>query len=78
LSLLMKCNRIQPAASQPGQSLYSLATSPPVNADAAFGNPATFGMANDPMIEKAIGGVIVFGGGLALYARDGKVVSGLG
>jgi uncharacterized protein GlcG (DUF336 family) len=35
-------------------------------------------MANDPMIGKAIGGVIVFGGGLALYAQGGKVVGGLG
>ncbi|HET7348297.1 MAG TPA: hypothetical protein VFJ10_13270, partial [Acidobacteriaceae bacterium] len=54
------------AASQPGQSLYSLATSGPPNPQAAFGDPATFGTPNDPMIGKAVGGVIVFGGGLAL------------
>lgn len=66
------------AASQPGQSLYSLATSAPPNPNAAFGNPATFGTPNDPMVGKAVGGIIVFGGGLPLYASDGKIVGGLG
>lgn len=66
------------AASQPGQSLYSLATSGPPNPQAAFGNPASFGTPNDPMIGKAVGGVIVFGGGLALYNAQGKIVGGLG
>jgi uncharacterized protein GlcG (DUF336 family) len=66
------------AASQPGQSLYSLATSAPPNANAAFGNPATFGTPNDPMVGKAAGGIIVFAGGLALYSQDGKIVGGLG
>lgn len=66
------------AASQPGQSLYSLATSAPPNANAVFGDPATFGTDNDPMVGKAIGGIIVFGGGLPLYAQNGKLVGGLG
>jgi len=66
------------AASQPGQSLYSLATSGPPNAQAAFGNPASYGTDNDPMIGKAVGGTIVFGGGLALYNPQGKIVGGLG
>ena len=66
------------AASQPGQSLYSLATSGPPNPQAVFGNPASFGTPNDPMIGKAVGGVIVFGGGLALYNGQGKIVGGLG
>jgi uncharacterized protein GlcG (DUF336 family) len=65
-------------ASQPGQSLYSLATSAPPNANAVFGDPATFGTANDPMVGKGVGGVIVFGGGLALYNGSGKIVGGLG
>jgi hypothetical protein len=30
------------------------------------------------MIGKAIGGIIVFGGGLPLYSADGKIVGGLG
>lgn len=67
------------AASQPGQSLYSLATSQPPNPQAVFGtNPAALGTANDPMIGKAIGGIITFAGGLPLYAADGKIVGGLG
>lgn len=66
------------AASQPGQSLYSLATSAPPNAEAVFGKPATFGTPDDPMVGKAIGGVIVFSGGLPLYSPQGKIVGGLG
>jgi hypothetical protein len=30
------------------------------------------------MLGKAIGGIITFGGGLPLYAPDGKIVGGLG
>ena len=66
------------AASQPGQSLYSLATSAPPNPTAVFGDPSTFGTSNDPMVGKAIGGIIVFGGGLPLYASDGRIVGGIG
>lgn len=66
------------AASQPGQSLYSLATSAPPNPQAAFGDPASFGTPNDPMVGKAVGGVIVFGGGLPLYSSAGKIVGGMG
>jgi uncharacterized protein GlcG (DUF336 family) len=65
------------AASQPGQSLYSLATSAPPNPQAVFGDPSSFGTPNDPMVGKAIGGVIVFGGGLPLYS-GGKIVGALG
>lgn len=66
------------AASQPGESLYSLATSGPPNPQAVFGDPSTFGTPNDPMVGKAIGGIIVFGGGLPLYSSAGKIVGGLG
>ena len=66
------------AASLPGQSLYSLTTSAPPNPNAVFGNPTTFGTENDPMVGKAIGGIIVFAGGLALYQQDGKLIGGLG
>lgn len=67
------------AASQPGQSLYSLATSAPPNPQAVFGpDPAALGTPNDPMVGKAIGGIIVFAGGLPLYAPDGRIVGGLG
>jgi uncharacterized protein GlcG (DUF336 family) len=64
---------------QPGQSLYSLTTSAPPNPAAAFaGPPGAFGQANDPMVGKPIGGVIVFGGGLPLYDSKGHIVGGLG
>jgi hypothetical protein len=41
------------------------------------GEAATFGSASDPFVGKSLGGVITFGGGLALY--NGKaIVGGLG
>jgi uncharacterized protein GlcG (DUF336 family) len=65
------------AGAQPGGSLYGL-NSPP-NPSAAFaGNPQDFGQQNDPLVGKAIGGVIVFGGGLPLYSKKGVLVGGLG
>lgn len=66
------------AASQPGGSLYGLISSGPPNPQAAFGDPATFGTPSDPMIGKLVGGTIVFGGGLALYSAQGKIIGGLG
>ena len=45
----------------------------------AYKGPAgNYGMANDPMVGSKIGGVNVFGGGLALYNGDRRVVGGLG
>ena len=64
--------------SLPGQSLWSLTVSAPPNPNAVFGNPTNFGQPNDSMVGKAIGGVIVFAGGLALYDSSGKIVGGLG
>jgi uncharacterized protein GlcG (DUF336 family) len=65
------------AGAQPGNSLYGILMGP--NPAAAFaGNPVSFGQPNDPFVGKAIGGVIVFGGGLPLYSNDGKIVGGLG
>jgi hypothetical protein len=65
------------ALAQPGQSLYGITTASPPSPDANAGDAATFGSANDPMTGKRIGGVVVFGGGLALYDESG-VVGGLG
>jgi uncharacterized protein GlcG (DUF336 family) len=65
------------ALAQPGQSLYGIITASPPSPDANSGDAALFGTSNDPMIGKPMGGVIVFGGGLALY--DGNtIVGGLG
>jgi uncharacterized protein GlcG (DUF336 family) len=55
-------------ATQPGGSLYGLQHSNPVDTRTAYRGPATnFGQSNDPMVGRRIGGVNVFGGGLALY-----------
>ncbi|HJQ82616.1 MAG TPA: heme-binding protein [Candidatus Binatia bacterium] len=67
------------AGSQPGESLFGLTANAPPNPAAVFaGDPNDFGQPNDPMVGKPIGGMVVFGGGLALYAGDGKIVGGLG
>jgi uncharacterized protein GlcG (DUF336 family) len=63
---------------QPGQSLYGLITTAPPNAQAAFGDPNSFGQENDPIVGKAVGGIVVFGGGLALYSGKGEIIGGLG
>ena len=66
-------------AVQPGGSLFGLQESNPVDHDVAYrGNAANFGRANDPMVGGRIGGVNVFGGGLALYNSDGRIVGGIG
>ena len=67
------------AAVQPGGSLYGLQHSNPVNTDAAYKGPsANFGQQNDPMVGEKIGGVNVFGGGLALYNSARKLVGAVG
>lgn len=67
------------AGAQPGGSLYSLINTAPPNPQAAYvGDPASYGEPNDPMVGKPIGGVVVFGGGLPLYDKSGKLVGALG
>ena len=66
-------------AVQPGGSLFGLQLSNPVDTAAAYDGPSSnFGTANDPLVGNKIGGVNVFGGGLALYASGKKIVGGLG
>lgn len=66
-------------ATQPGGSLFGLQHSNPVDTDVAYGgNPANNGRPNDPMVGGRIGGVNVFGGGLALYNADGTLVGAVG
>ncbi|HEY7639617.1 MAG TPA: heme-binding protein [Steroidobacteraceae bacterium] len=67
------------AAVQPGGSLYGLQHSNPVNTDAAYQGPASgFGQDDDPMVGQRIGGVSVFGGGLALYNSRKQLIGGIG
>jgi uncharacterized protein GlcG (DUF336 family) len=65
--------------SQPENSLYALATSNPVHEEAFyFGEAASWGTEDDPVIGRRLGGTMVFGGGLALYGDGGELVGGLG
>jgi hypothetical protein len=78
------------SAVQPGGSLFGLQASNPVDTDVAYGNQpgvgptdpppinaGTFGTPQDPLVGQRVGGINVFGGGLALYV-GGKRVGGLG
>lgn len=67
------------SAVQPGQSLFGLQESNPVDVSAAYDGPAAqYGAPGDPMRGRRIGGVNVFGGGLALYTSAGRLVGALG
>lgn len=67
------------AAVQPGGSLYGLQHSNPVETLVAYRGPASrFGQTNDPMVGMRIGGVNVFGGGLALYNEAQELVGAIG
>ncbi|MBI4907625.1 MAG: heme-binding protein [Acidobacteria bacterium] len=67
------------AATQPGGSLFGLQHSNPVNTEAAYGgNASNYGQPNDPLTGDKIGGVNVFGGGLALYRPNGTLVGAVG
>jgi uncharacterized protein GlcG (DUF336 family) len=67
------------SAVQPGGTLFGLGEIAAVNVHAAYGgDPNAYGTPDDHMIGKQIGGVSVFGGGLALYDDSGHVVGGLG
>jgi uncharacterized protein GlcG (DUF336 family) len=67
------------SAVQPGGSLFGLQASNPVNTQLAYaGNSANYGQGNDPMVGGKIGGVNVFGGGLALYNAKGTLLGAIG
>ena len=42
------------------------------------GNASNYGRPNDPMVGGKIGGINVFGGGLALYNSSDRLIGGLG
>ena len=67
------------AAVQPGGSLYGLQFSNPVDPGVAYkGHTSQYGTSSDPMIGQKIGGVNVFGGGLALYNSAHVLVGAIG
>lgn len=64
---------------QPGGSLFGLQESNPVDTDVAYGGNAKHnGQPNDHMVGNKIGGVNVFGGGLALYDSKGNLLGAIG
>ncbi|MDP2902000.1 MAG: heme-binding protein [Methylovulum sp.] len=67
------------SATQPGGSLFGLQESNPVDINVAYaGNFAQYGTDKDALVGKKIGGINVFGGGLALYDSTGKIIGGAG
>jgi uncharacterized protein GlcG (DUF336 family) len=66
-------------AVQPGGSLFGLQFSNPVNTRVAYrGDSKDYGQSDDPMVGGKIGGVNVFGGGLALYNKDKQLIGAIG
>lgn len=66
------------SGAQPGGFLYGILETNPVDTATMYaGDPAQYGSSQDPMVGQKASGVVVFGGGLALY--DGStIVGGLG
>jgi uncharacterized protein GlcG (DUF336 family) len=62
------------AGAQPGGPLYGVVETNPVNNTLLYaGDPSAFGTDSDPFVGHVLGGVVVFGGGLALYDGTRKV-----
>jgi uncharacterized protein GlcG (DUF336 family) len=67
------------SATQPGGSLFGLQASNPVSTRVAYrGDSTQNGQADDPMVGGKIGGVNVFGGGLALYNAQKQLIGAVG
>lgn len=63
------------SGAQPGGFLYGILETNPVDTQTMYGGESMdYGTPNDPMIGKKASGVVVFGGGLALY--DGNTIVG--
>ncbi|MGH9247838.1 MAG: heme-binding protein [Acidimicrobiales bacterium] len=60
-----------------GGSLFGLQFSNPVDPRAYNGDATLWGQPNDPLVGRRVGGVNVFGGGLALY-NPTTIVGGIG
>lgn len=67
------------SAVQPGGTLFGLQESNPVDTAAAYKGPSSlYGKVTDPLVGKKIGGINVFGGGLALYNSEGTLIGAIG
>lgn len=66
-------------ATYEGGSLFGLQFSNPVDATVAYrGNPSRYGTKRDPLRNRSVGGVNVFGGGVALYNSYGIKIGAIG
>jgi uncharacterized protein GlcG (DUF336 family) len=66
-------------AVQPGGSLFGLQESNPVDTKKAYeGLARDWGTPSDPMVGERVGGINVFGGGLALYNKSGQLLGAIG
>ena len=66
-------------AVQPGGSLSGLQHSNPVDTGVAYKGPVkNYGLPIDPMVGARIGGVNIFGGGLALYSAEKGLLGAVG
>lgn len=64
---------------QPGGFAFGIQESNPVDVKVAYkGNFEKYGTKKDPMVGEKLGGLNVFGGGLALYNDKGEMVGGIG
>ncbi len=67
------------SGAQPGGFLFGIQDSNPVDVKIAYAGPAAqYGQDNDPMVGKVLGGVNVFGGGLALYNNKHEIIGAVG
>ena len=64
---------------QPGGFAFGIQESNPVDVKVAYkGEFKSFGTKKDPMLGQRLGGLNVFGGGLALYNDKGELLGGIG
>lgn len=67
------------SATQPGGSLFGLQHSNPIQTSVAYkGKGSEFGTPKDPLVGQRLGGINVFGGGVALYNKKGELVGAVG
>ncbi|GLU42121.1 MULTISPECIES: heme-binding protein [unclassified Pseudomonas] len=67
------------AAMQPGGSLFGLQGTHPPRTELAYAGPAErWGEVDDPLVGQRLGGLVAFGGGLALYDHTGRLLGALG
>jgi uncharacterized protein GlcG (DUF336 family) len=63
------------SGAQPGGFLFGIVNTNPVDTKTMYaGDPNTYGTPSDPMVGQKASGVVIFGGGLALY--DGETIVG--